>query len=295
MTAILANDGSGWSVLEADGFEKEERLHTSKRHLAACRSQARPGWSSGPGSHVRLWQSGPARHRGCGATSRDRDQLAQNPEARRAVVAQVLRYASFLKGLSVDEFDERLAPHLAKRGSTATTVGWHRAESVHSSSHQEFMASIATAPIAIRAELERLAHWAVQLEKDGLATLYNSTGVGQLSVDFVATGEGHDSGLTAVWNDNGASSPSTDGVRADASDYSRRPKRRRDPPRQLVEATIQRRSRDSARSVRGGHRKEARRRVAVDSDRRTERAPRTRTAGDQKARRTARSGRRPAA
>ena len=304
MTAIFANDESGWSVLEADAFEKEEKLHDLVEEAPHLMPLA------GAPRIVVL-----GREVTCGSGSADllaiedagrpvviEIKLAQNPEARRAVVAQVLSYASFLKGLSVDELDERLAPHLAKRGSTAATVAEFVEQSDQTTSfdaeefrssleshlaegsfrlvlvldsapadltqlvgyleaithgrveidlvtvsayhvsgtlllvpqrvdpasdlaespsrrraaggtapkaitvrgHQEFMASIATAATAIRPELERLADWAVRLEKDGLATLYNSTGVDSSRWTLSPRVKGHDSGLAAVWNDNGA-------------------------------------------------------------------------------------------
>ena len=44
-------------------------------------------------------------------------KLARNPEARRAVVAQILTYASYLRGRSIEELEtQTLASHLAKRG-----------------------------------------------------------------------------------------------------------------------------------------------------------------------------------
>ncbi|MDP9442654.1 MAG: hypothetical protein M3P34_10870 [Actinomycetota bacterium] len=304
MTAIFANDESGWSVLEADAFEKEEKLHDlieEAPHLMPL---------SGAPRIIIL-----GREVTCGSGSADllaieesgrpvviEIKLAQNPEARRAVVAQVLSYASFLKGLSAGEFDHRLAAHLAKRGSTAATVAEFVAQSDQTTSfnpeaflssleshlaegsfrlvlvldsapadlvqvvgyleaitqgrvdidlvtvsayhvagtlllvpqrvdpannagepaskkpaaggappksitvrgHAEFMASIAEAAAPIRPELERLAGWARQLEQDGLATLYNSTGVDSSRWTLSPRVKGHDAGLAAVWNDNGA-------------------------------------------------------------------------------------------
>jgi len=46
-------------------------------------------------------------------------KLAANAEARRAVVAQLLSYASYLRGLTTSEFDRLLTPHLSRVGHAA--------------------------------------------------------------------------------------------------------------------------------------------------------------------------------
>jgi hypothetical protein len=303
VTAIFTNDGSGWSVLEAEMFKKEEKLHDlieEAPHLMPL--------SGGP----RLVMLG--REVSCGPGSADliaievtgrpvviEIKLAHNPEARRAVVAQVLSYASFLSGLTVEQFDERLAAHMLKRNPAALTVAGfveqldqttsfdasaftaaleehlqagtfrlvlvldsapldliqvvgylesitqgrvivdlitvsayavadtqllvpQRVDPANKSADgpkrhtvagsspkavtvqgsQEFIASIAHAAAAVRPELQRLAKWAIELEENGIATLYNSTGSDGTRWTLSPRVKGHDSGLAAVWNDNGA-------------------------------------------------------------------------------------------
>ena len=302
MTAIFTNDGSGWSVLEAQAFANEQKLHDlieEAPHLMPL---------SGTPRLVVL-----GREVTCGAGSADliaiedsgrpvviEIKLAHNPEARRAVVAQVLSYASFLKGLSIDEFDQRLLADLVERGSTGSSVASYMAELDQTTTFdpvafttaleghlaegsfrlvlvldsappdliqvigylelitegrvvvdlvtvsaynvantlllvpqrvdpadtagpptkrqtrtpsakaltvpgsQEFMGSIDEAQLAVQDELRRLAEWAIQLEKDGLATLYNSVGVDRARWTLSPKVKGHDSGLVAAWNDNGA-------------------------------------------------------------------------------------------
>ncbi len=46
-------------------------------------------------------------------------KLRKNAEARRAVVAQVLTYAAYLKGLTTAALEDLLRPHLAQRGATS--------------------------------------------------------------------------------------------------------------------------------------------------------------------------------
>lgn len=49
-------------------------------------------------------------------------KLARNPEARRAVIAQILTYAAFLRGLSVESLErDILASHLSRRGHSNLT------------------------------------------------------------------------------------------------------------------------------------------------------------------------------
>ena len=120
MTAIWQNDGSTWRVLEPARYENEEELHD--------RVEEAPQLLPLSGS-PRLTVVG--REVACGPGSADlvaveRDgrpviievKLQRNPEARRAVVAQILSYASYLRGITVADFDGLLRSHLAKRGAS---------------------------------------------------------------------------------------------------------------------------------------------------------------------------------
>jgi hypothetical protein len=117
MTAIWSQTPTGWSVLEPAGFADEASLH----RLVEEAPQVVP--LSGSPSLAIL-----AREFVIGTGSADllavepsgrlviiEVKLAKNAEARRAVVAQVLAYAAFLKGTPLERLQQQLAPHLAKR------------------------------------------------------------------------------------------------------------------------------------------------------------------------------------
>lgn len=55
-------------------------------------------------------------------------KLRKNAEARRAVVAQILTYAAYLKGSSVDELEAVLTPHLARRDATSIADAAQRSD-----------------------------------------------------------------------------------------------------------------------------------------------------------------------
>lgn len=104
MTAIWRNDGSGWKTLSQAGFSDEAALHG----LVEEAPQLLP-MSGGP----RLAVIGREVHLGSGyadlvaveSTGRlaiIEVKLASNAEARRAIIAQVLTYASYLRGITRD-------------------------------------------------------------------------------------------------------------------------------------------------------------------------------------------------
>lgn len=121
MTAIWQKGDLGWAVLEPVGFEDEAALHA----LVAGAPQVLPLAGSPKvvvlGSEVRIG-SGSADLVAIEPNGRVviiEVKLADNAEARRAVVAQILAYAAFLRGTSRDDFEHAmLASHLAKRHYT---------------------------------------------------------------------------------------------------------------------------------------------------------------------------------
>lgn len=117
MTAIWRNDGSGWRLLAPSGYPSEAALHTlveEAPHILPLAGTPRlivlgrevllgNGYADliavEPGGRVAVIEV----------------KLASNGEARRAVVAQVLTYAAYLRGLSVAEFENVLSRHLQSR------------------------------------------------------------------------------------------------------------------------------------------------------------------------------------
>lgn len=119
MAAIWRSEDSGWGVLEPTRYDDEAELHTLVEEAP----------------HVLPLSGTPqvailGREVGCGPGSADlvgvevsgrpvviEVKLARNPEARRAVVAQILSYASYLRGLSFEQFEALLRLHLARNGA----------------------------------------------------------------------------------------------------------------------------------------------------------------------------------
>jgi hypothetical protein len=121
MTALWHETAEGWSLLQPAGFPDEATLHD----LVAKEPQLMP-LSGSPqlavlGREVTLG-SGYADILAVEDSGRPvviEVKLAQSSEARRAVVAQALAYASYLDGLSVEELERRvLARHLHASGHT---------------------------------------------------------------------------------------------------------------------------------------------------------------------------------
>jgi hypothetical protein len=116
VTAVWRNDGDGWDVLEPAKYADEAHLHD----LIEQAPQVLP--LSGSPELIVV-----GREVACGPGSADlvavektgrpvviEVKLRKNPEARRAVVAQVLSYASYLRGLTVEGFESILQPYLTK-------------------------------------------------------------------------------------------------------------------------------------------------------------------------------------
>jgi hypothetical protein len=119
MTAIWQNDGSGWKLLSPTGFPKEAALH----RLVSEAPQLLPLAGSPQlvvlGREVSL---GTGRTDILAVETTGRAvvmevKLAQNAEARRAVVAQVLAYAAYLHGMAIADLEQNtLALHLSQAG-----------------------------------------------------------------------------------------------------------------------------------------------------------------------------------
>lgn len=118
MTAIWQNDESGWRLLSPSGFPSEADLHKLVEQAPHILPLA-----GGPqltvlgtevllgGNYADLIAVEPS-----GRLAIIEIKLAKNAEARRAVIAQILTYAAFLKGLNVDTLERKiLYKHLAAR------------------------------------------------------------------------------------------------------------------------------------------------------------------------------------
>ncbi|CAA9578399.1 MAG: hypothetical protein AVDCRST_MAG19-3638 [uncultured Thermomicrobiales bacterium] len=119
MTAIWRNDGADWRLLAPSGFPDEHTLHG----LVADAPQILPLAGSPRltvvgrevvlgGNYADLLAVEPS-----GRLVVVEIKLARNAEARRAVVAQILTYAAFLRGLDPPTLERQiLGPHLRKLG-----------------------------------------------------------------------------------------------------------------------------------------------------------------------------------
>src|SRR5690348_10877623 len=107
MTAIWQNDGSKWRLLTSTGLPDEASLHTlveqepqilplaGAPNLVVVEREVRLG--TGYADLLAIEPSG--------RVAVIEIKLSKNAEARRAVISQVLAYASYLYGLSVDEIE----------------------------------------------------------------------------------------------------------------------------------------------------------------------------------------------
>jgi hypothetical protein len=119
MTAIWHEGQQGWALLQPVGFPDEATLHS----LVAEAPQVLPLAGSPRlvvlGREVRLG-SGSAdlvAVEPSGRLAIIEVKLARNAEARRAVVAQILTYAAYLRGTSRESLEhDILGPHLARSG-----------------------------------------------------------------------------------------------------------------------------------------------------------------------------------
>src|SRR5258706_5848965 len=119
MTAIWRNDGSGWSLLASSGCPDEAALHTLVEQAPHILPLAGAPRLVVVGREV-LVGNGYADLIAIEPNGRIvviEVKLARNAEARRAVVAQVLTYAAYLRGLTPSGLEQDiLSRHLHARG-----------------------------------------------------------------------------------------------------------------------------------------------------------------------------------
>lgn len=119
--AIWRHDGENWSLLAPSGFPSEAELHrlvTEAPHLLPLSGSPR---LTVLGREVRLG-GGYADLLAVEPSGRlvvIEIKLAGNPEARRAVVAQILAYAAYLRGMSLADVESQIAPFIAAAGVTS--------------------------------------------------------------------------------------------------------------------------------------------------------------------------------
>lgn len=119
MAAIWQRDAAGWRLLAPVGFPDEQQLHTlveeapqllplaGAPRLVVVGREVLLG-----GNYADLLAVEPS-----GRLAIIEVKLARNAEARRAVVAQVLTYAAYLRGLTPSDLErDILAAHLRQRG-----------------------------------------------------------------------------------------------------------------------------------------------------------------------------------
>ena len=120
MTSIWASDSEGWRLLPPVGFPDEQTLHRLVEQTPELLPLAGSPWLVILGSEVPLG-GGYADLLAVEPNGRMvviEVKLASNAEARRAVVAQILAYAAFMKGTSPDVLEsEVLRSSLRKKKS----------------------------------------------------------------------------------------------------------------------------------------------------------------------------------
>jgi hypothetical protein len=119
LTAIWRNDGTGWTLLAPEGFPDEAALHSLIENAPQLLPLAGSPRLTIVGREVALG-SGYADLIGIEPSGRlvlIEVKLAKNAEARRAIVAQVLAYAAYLKGMDIATLvGPVLGKHLVERG-----------------------------------------------------------------------------------------------------------------------------------------------------------------------------------
>ncbi|HZP56710.1 MAG TPA: hypothetical protein VFC53_04045 [Dehalococcoidia bacterium] len=117
--AIWQNDGGTWALASPDTYTDEAALHDRVEEAPQILPLAGDPTLAIAGREVYIG-GGKADLIAVETSGRlvvIEVKLARNPEARRAVVAQILTYAAFLRGLSVQDLESQvLAEHLSKRG-----------------------------------------------------------------------------------------------------------------------------------------------------------------------------------
>ncbi len=124
--AVWASDHSGeWELLNPSGFPAEAALHDLVEANPALLPLSGSPQLAVLGREVAL-VPGSADLLAVEPTGRlavIEVKLAQNPEARRAIIAQVLAYAAFLKGMSFETLAARVDPYLSRKNMGAVGEG----------------------------------------------------------------------------------------------------------------------------------------------------------------------------
>src|SRR5215216_7741637 len=119
MAAIWQSDGTGWRLLAPTGFPDEQTLHDLVEETPQILPLAGDPRLVVIGKEVRLG-NGSADLLAVEPSGRlvvAEIKLSSNAEARRAIVAQILTYAAYLKGLSSNVVErDLLGRHLRDRG-----------------------------------------------------------------------------------------------------------------------------------------------------------------------------------
>ena len=124
MTSIWANQAEGWQLLAPVGFPDEHTLHELVEKTPELLPLAGSPWLVILGSEVPLG-GGYADLLAVEPNGRVvviEVKLASNAEARRAVVAQILAYAAFLKGTPLDVLESEVL-RTSLRKQDAATIG----------------------------------------------------------------------------------------------------------------------------------------------------------------------------
>ncbi len=118
MSSIWRNDGKQWRLLSPSGFIDEKALHdlvegapqilplAGTPNLVIVGREVRLG--SGLSDLIAVEESG--------RIAVIEVKLSRNAEARRAIVAQILTYAAYLRGLDIQSFELRVNAYLQERG-----------------------------------------------------------------------------------------------------------------------------------------------------------------------------------
>lgn len=119
MTAIWSLDGEKWELVTPSGFPAEEALHDLVEQAPNMLPLAGDPQLTIVGREVHLGgnKADVIAVEPSGRLAIIEIKLKNNAEARRAVIAQILTYAAFLRGLSVEDLQASiLGGHLARRG-----------------------------------------------------------------------------------------------------------------------------------------------------------------------------------
>ena len=184
MTALWRKDGSRWEVMAPSGFPDEETLHglveqdpyllplAGSPRIAIVGREVRLG--TGYADLVAVEEQG--------RIVIIEIKLARNAEARRAVVAQVLAYASELQRLSLEAVEtETLAAHLQRRGFASLFAAMSKLDQAGAMDEEAFRSNLAASLVegrfrlvlvldAAPPELVRIASY-LQLVAEGRITL----------------------------------------------------------------------------------------------------------------------------